>query len=197
MSYNYNAYPYARWIKWAVIGFLVFIILVSGISTYNGLISSEQNVQGKWSQVEVVMQERADKVTNMVEVVKGYVKHEEKVFEDIAKARSQLYNAGEDINAKLQADNSMQEAWRQLLVIVENYPDLKADKQFNNLAIVIDEAENKVSVERKRFNEAVQQYNLKVKRFPGSIFAGFMGFTPKDYFEASPGAKDAPKVNFD
>lgn len=193
---SYNAYPFGRWLKWGVIGLLVLILVLSSVSTYNGLISADQNVQGRWSQVEVVMQERSDKIVNLVEVVKGYTKHEEKVFSDIAAARSVLYNAG-DVDSKLKADESLNDSLRQLLVIVENYPDLKADTQYHDLALVIDESENKISQERRRFNEAVQAYNLKVKRFPGSIYAGFMGFAPKDYFQSSPGAAEAPKINFD
>lgn len=193
---SYKAYPYGRWLKWGVIVLLVVILLLSSVSTYNGLVGADQNVQGQWGQVEVVMQERSDKIVNLVEVVKGYTKHEEKVFSDIAAARSVLYNAG-DVNSKLQADDSLNNSLRQLLVIVENYPDLKADSQYHDLAQVIDESENKISQERRRFNEAVQSYNLKVKRFPGNIFAGFMGFGQKDYFQSSPGAAEAPKVNFD
>ncbi len=193
---SYKAYPYGRWLKWGVVVLLVVILLLSSVSTYNGLVGADQNVQGKWGQVEVVMQERSDKIVNLVEVVKGYTKHEEKVFSDIAAARSVLYNAG-DVNSKLQADDSLNNSLRQLLVIVENYPDLKADSQYHDLAQVIDESENKISQERRRFNEAVQSYNLQVKRFPGNIFAGFMGFGPKDYFQSSPGAAEAPKVNFD
>lgn len=194
---SYNAYPFGRWLKWGILALIVLILVISSVSTYNGLISADQLVQSKWSQVEVVMQERADKVTSLVEVVKGYTKHEEKVFGDIAAARSTLYNAGSDINSKLKANDELNNSLRQLLVIVENYPNLKADTQYTNLAIVIDESANKITVERKRFNEAVQLYNLKVKRFPGSIFAGFMGFGPKEYFQASPGASEAPKINFD
>lgn len=176
---------------------IALILVTSSVSSYNGLVASDQQVQGKWAQVEVVMQERADKITNLVEVVKGYTKHEENVFSEIAQARSTLYNAGDNVRSKLEADDALGEAVNQVLVIVENYPDLKASQQYRDLSVAIDEIENKVSVERKRFNEAIQEYNLKVKRFPSSIFARFMGFGPKDYFEASPGANEAPKVNFD
>lgn len=194
---SFGAYPYGRWLKWGLVALLVLIIVLSSISNYNGLVGSDQNVQAQWGQVEVVMQERADKITSLVEVVKGYTKHEEKVFSDIAAARSALYNAGGDVDSKLKADESLNNSLRQLLVIVENYPDLKADAQYHDLALVIDESNNKISVERKRFNEAVQNYNLKVKRFPGSIYAGFMGYAAKDYYQASPGSENAPEINFD
>ena len=196
MSYNYNAYPYGRWIKWAVIGLLVFIIITSSISTYNGLVSSEQDVKSYWSQVENQMQSRADKITNLVEVVKGYVKHEEKVFGDIAAARSVLMNNNGDIQGKLAADDKISSAARDVLVLVENYPDLKASQQFHDLQIAIEGAENRVSVARRDFINAVQAYNIRVRRFPGSIFAGMMGFKSMDYFEADKDAKEAPKVKF-
>lgn len=194
---SFGAYPFGRWIKWGVIALLILILVLSSVSSYNGLVDSDQNVQAQWGDVEVVMQERADKITSLVEVVKGYTKHEEKVFSDIAAARSALYNAGGDVDSKLKADESLNNSLRQLLMIVENYPDLKADAQYHDLAIVIDESNNKISVERKYFNEAVQAYNLKVKRLPGSIYAGFLGYAPKDYYQSSPGAEKAPEINFE
>lgn len=193
---SYEAYPWGRWIKWGIIGLLVLILLVGSFSSYNGLMESDQNVQKNWSQVENVMQSRADKINNLVEVVKGYVKHEEKVFGDIAAARSALMNTSGDIQSKLDADNKLKEATKSMLRLVENYPDLKADKQFTNLQVAIEGAENRVSVERKRFIDSVQGYNTKIKRFPTNIFARMMGFTEKDYFKASPDAQKAPEVKF-
>lgn len=196
MSYKYQAYPFGRWIKWIVAGVIVFIILVSAISTYNGLVSAEQEVKRAWSQVENVMQRRLDLIPNLVETVKGYVKHEEKVFGDIAAARSVLMSGAEDIKSKTEADMKLTAATRELLLLVENYPDLKASQQFHDLQIAIEGAENRVSVERKNFINAVEKYNLKVKRFPGSVFAGFMGFKQMDYYEADKAAREAPKVQF-
>lgn len=193
---NYYSYPWGRWIKWGVVGLLVFILIVGSISTYNGLISLDQNVQRDWSQVENVMQRRADVITNLVEVVKGYTKHEEKVFGDIANARAALMSGAGDVKSKLDADDTLKSAASQVLLLVENYPDLKASDQFMNLQTEIAGSENRVSVERKRFIDSVQIYNSKVQRFPGSIFARMMGFTPKDYFKADKGAQEAPKVQF-
>lgn len=192
---NYNAYPFSRWIKWAAAALLILVLLVGGVSSYNGLVSAEQDVQSEWSQVENRMQERADKITNLVEVVKGYVKHEEKVFGDIAAARSVLIN-GDDVKSKLEANDSMTNATNKMLLLVENYPDLEASQQFHDLHVAIDESENKVAVARKRFIDSVQKYNLNVKRFPGNIFAGAMGYGEKEYFEASPDAQQSPKVKF-
>jgi len=194
---TYKAYPWGRWIKWVVIGFLIITLLTSFVSTYNGLVSAEQDVESNWSQVENVMQRRADVITNLVEVVKGYTKHEEKVFGDIAAARSTLMSNNEDINSKILADETIKNATREVLMLVENYPDLKASEQFTNLQVAIESAENRVSVERERFIRAVQSYNTKIKRFPGNIFARIMGFEQKDYFEAGESAKESPKVNFD
>jgi LemA protein len=194
---SYKAYPWGRWIKWVVFGLLIIILLTSSVSTYNGLVSAEQDVESNWSQVENVMQRRADVIINLVEVVKGYTKHEEKVFGDIAAARSILMNNEEDVNSKILADETIKNAARDVLLLVENYPDLKASEQFTNLQVAIESAENRVSVERERFIRTVQTYNTKIKRFPGSIFARIMGFEPKDYFKAGESAKESPKVNFD
>jgi LemA protein len=196
MAHNYNAYPFGRWIKWAVIGLIILIIVISSISTYNSLIGAEQNVKRTWSQVENQMQRRADTITNIVESVKGYIKHEEKVFGDIAAARSVLISGSEDIQSKLAADEELKVAGRQILALVESYPELKASEQFSDLNVVIEGSENRVAVARKDFIYAVQEYNNKVKRFPGKIFAGMMGFEPMDYFEADETAKEAPKVKF-
>jgi len=193
---SYEAYPWSRWIKWGILGIIVLILLVSGVSSYNGLTVANQEVESSWSQVENVMQSRADKINNLVEVVKGYVKHEEAVFGDIAAARSTLMSGTADVNSKLAADSSIANATRSVLVLAENYPDLKASEQFTNLQVAIEGAENRVSVERKRFIDAVQAYNIKIAKFPGNIFARAMGFEPKQYFEANPEGKEAPKVKF-
>lgn len=199
MSNSYFDYSVGRWIKWGVLGILALLVIILGISsisTYNGLAAADQDVQGKWSQVENVMQRRADLINNEVEVVKGYVKHEEKVFGDIAAARSVLYNGSTDVASKLAADEKVASAARSMLLLVENYPDLKASEQFTNLQTQIEGSENRVSVERKRFIDSVQAYNTKVTKFPGTLFARLMGYGTKDYFKASPGAQETPKVEF-
>ena len=199
MGYSYDDYSRGRWIKWGVIALVALaaiILVVSSISTYNGLAAADQDVKSKWSQVENVMQRRADLITNEVEVIKGYVKHEEKVFGDIAAARSVLYNGSSDVNSKLAADEQLAASARSVLALVENYPDLKASEQFANLQTDISGSENRVSVERRNFINSVQTYNTKVTRFPGNIFARFMGYGPKDYFKASSEAQEAPKVQF-
>lgn len=196
MKYNYSEYFLNKWIKWGILALVVVILAATLIPTYNGLAAADQDVKGKWSQVENVMQRRADLITNEVEVVKGYVKHEEKVFGDIAAARSVLYNSSSDVTSKLAADDKLASSARGVLALVENYPDLKASEQFTNLQIQIEGSENRVSVERKRFIDSVQAYNTKVTRFPGNIFGRLMGFGTKDYFKAAPGAQETPKVQF-
>jgi len=196
MSYTYYKSVWGKWIKWGIVALLAIIIIVSSITTYNSLTAADQAVRSQWAQVQNVMQRRSDLILNEVEVVKGYAKHEESVFSQIAAARSVLYNGSADISSKLAANDELDSLARNVLAIMENYPELKASEHFTNLQTQIEGSENRVSVERKRFIEAVQDYNLKVTRFPGNIFARFLGFEPKDYFEASKEAQNAPKVNF-
>jgi LemA protein len=196
MMNGYSSYIRGRAIKIGAVVLVAAILIITSISTYNSLAAAEQDVQSKWAQVENVMQRRSDVITNEVEAVKGYIKHEEKVFSDIAAARSVLYGDSSDVAGKLQAYDKMVSSGRSILVLMENYPELKASEHFTNLQEQIEGSENRVSVERKRFIESVQAYNTKITRFPGNIFARFMGFKTKDYFEATPEAKEAPKVEF-
>ncbi len=196
MSTSYNSYIRGRWIKWGAIALVALILVIGSYSTYNGLAVADQEVQSQWSQVENVMQRRADLISNDVAAVKGYMKHEEKVFGDIAASRSVLYNGTTDINGKLAADDQIAASARNILVLAENYPDLKASEQFSNLQTDISGSENRVAVARKDFIDSVQAYNTKVIRFPGNIFARFMGYETRDYFKASPNAQEAPKVDF-
>ena len=196
MSMNYNSYIYGRWVKLGIAALIIIILAVSSISTYNGLVTADQQVQMKWSTVESMMQRRADVISNQVEAVKGYMQHEEKVFSDIAAARAVLYDNYSDVESKIAADEQLFAAGNKLLALVENYPELKAGTLFENLQIEIEGSENRVSVARKDFIEAIQLYNTKVSRFPGNIFAKLMGFEKKEYFKASPGAQEAPKVDF-
>jgi LemA protein len=196
MSYNLNAYPFGRWIKWGIIILVVLILLTSSVSTYNGLTVAEQRVKSNWSQVENVMQRRADVINNLVETVKGYTKHEEKVFGDIASARAVLIDGNANMQTKLEADKRISEAGRSVLMLVENYPDLEASEQFGNLQLEIERSENRVAIARKDFINTVEAYNLKLNKFPGNIIARMLGFSEKEYFEASPESKEAPKVKF-
>ena len=180
MSMNYNSYIYGRWVKLGIAALIIIILAVSSISTYNGLVTADQQVQMKWSTVESMMQRRADVINNQVEAVKGYMQHEEKVFSDIAAARAVLYDNYSDVESKIAADEQLSAAGNKLLALVENYPELKAGTLFENLQIEIEGSENRVSVARKDFIEAIQLYNTKVSRFPGNIFAKLMGFEKKE-----------------
>ena len=196
MRNNYNSYIYGSWIKWGSIALVVLILVIGSVTTYNGLITAEQDVQRQWSEVEIQMQRRSDVITNQVEVVKGYVKHEEKVFSDIAEARSVLYNNYSDMETKIAADQQIADSGRMILALAENYPELKADKLFANLQVDIEGSENRVAIARREFIENVQIYNTKLTRFPGNLFAKILGFEKIDYFKASPDAQQTPKVDF-
>lgn len=197
MSYNYNSYVYGRWIKWGAAALIVIILAVVSISTYNGLITAEQDVQKQWSNVESMMQRRADVISSQVDAIKGYISHEEKVISEIAAARAVLYDNYSDVSSKIAADEEMARLGRSVIALAENYPELKADALFRNLQVDIEGSENRVAVARKDYNEAVQAYNTKLSRFPGSIFARLMGFEKKEYFEASPEAMKTPEINFE
>jgi len=158
--------------------------------------TKNEAVKGAWSQVDIVLQRRADLIPNLVETVKGYAKQEQTVFGDIAKARSALLSAGTP-QEKIAANNQLDGAIGRLLLIVENYPQLKSNENFLRLQDELAGTENRIAVERKRYNDALQDYNTYIQKFPNNIFAGWAGFKPNDaYFKAAEGSREAPKVNF-
>jgi LemA protein len=181
------------------IGVLALIFLVVGgayVSSRNEMVRKNEAIKQAWAQVDVVLQRRADLIPNLVATVKGYAQQEQKVFGDIASARTGLLNArtpGEKIAANGQLDGAI----GRLLAIVENYPNLKSDQNFRALQDELAETENRIAVERRRYNEALQDYNTYIGLFPNNIFAGWAGFQRNnDYFAASEGARVAPKVDF-
>ena len=163
--------------------------------SYNTFVSQEEGVKAQWAQVQNQLQRRNDLIPNLVETVKGYAAHEEGVFKEIADARSKLLSA-KSPEETIQAANQQTSALGRLLAVVENYPNLKANEQFNRLTDELAGTENRIAVERMRYNEKVQAYNTSRRQFPGNLTAKM--FTFKDYplFEAAPEAKDVPKVNF-
>ncbi len=166
------------------------------MSVHNTLVAKNEAVKASWSQVDIVLQRRADLIPNLVETVKGYAKQEQIVFGDIAKARSALLSAGTPAD-KIAANNQLDGAIGRLLVVVENYPQLKSNENFLRLQDELAGTENRISVERKRYNDTLQDYNTYIQQFPNSIFAGWGGFKPNDaYFKASEGSREVPKVNF-
>src|SRR5260370_1859564 len=162
---------------------------------YNRVVTEEQQVEAAWSQVENQLQRRADLNPNPVEVVKGYAKHEKGVFDDIANARAAMLGAGSRAD-KIQAANQFESTISKLISLTENYPQLKADANFQRLMDELAGTENRLAVARQRYNEAVQQYNTDIRGIPGAWWAKIGGFTPKEYFKAEAGAKAVPKVSF-
>lgn len=182
-----------------VIGVLVLIALIAFgqyVGVRNTLVSKNEGVKSAWSQVDVVLQRRADLIPNLVETVKGYAKQEQTVFGDIARARSTLLSAGTP-EQKIAANQQLDGALGRLLVIVENYPQLRSNENFLRLQDELAGTENRIAVERKRYNDTLQDYNTYVQQFPHNIFAGWAGFKPNNaYFGASEGSREAPRVNF-
>lgn len=178
-----------------VIVALAALLVIISISSFNGLVSMNENVDGKWSQVENQLQRRADLIPNLVNTVKGYAAHEQQAIASVAEARAKLAGAKSPAS-KAQANGELDSALSRLLVVVENYPDLKADKNFQSLMDELSGTENRIAVARKDYNDAVQVYNTKIRTLPTSMFAGMLGFDPKEYFKASEKSKDVPEVNF-
>lgn len=174
----------------------IIVILAFGIAgSYNSLVSLEQNVDGKWSQVENNLQRRNDLIPNLVATVKGYAAQERDIFQNVADARAKMAGA-QGVQNTAQADQELAGALSRLLVVVERYPDLKSDANFRQLADELAGTENRLAVARKDYNEAVQGYNTKIKRFPTAIWARMFGFPQKDYYRAAPGAETPPQVDF-
>jgi LemA protein len=174
---------------------IVLIIVVWFIGTYNSLVSADQAVNEKWSQVENQYQRRADLIPNLVETVKGYAEHEATVFEAVTKARSQWASA-KTPDEKVKAAGEMDSAIARLLVVAEAYPTLKASDNFIALQAQLEGTENRVTVARMDYNTVVKEYNVKTKKIPTSIVAGIYGYNDKPFFEAEKGSEKAPKVNF-
>jgi len=187
--------------KTAVIVFVILaIVAVAFANVYigrrNEMVRLNTAVQAQWSDVDVVLQRRSDLIPNLVETVKGYAKHEVTVFEAIANARAALYAARTPAD-RIAANSQLDGALGRLLVIVENYPNLKANENFLRLQDELAGTENRIAVERRKYNETLQAYNTFIQLFPNNIFAGWAGFRPNDaYFQASEGSREAPKVNF-
>jgi len=181
---------------------LVVIILVAlmfgsmFISHRNEMVRKRETVNAAWSQVDVVLQRRSDLIPNLVETVKGFAAHEEKVFGDIAAARAAMMGA-KTPQEKIAANGQLDSALSRLLVVVENYPQLRSNENFLRLQDELAGTENRIAIERRRYNEAVQDYNTYISLFPNNIIASLSGFTRNDaYFKAEEGARQAPKVNF-
>jgi LemA protein len=179
-----------------VIAFLVIAVGVWAVSANNQLVTLQENTRSTWAQVETVLQRRFDLIPNLVSTVKGYAAHEKEILEETTRLRSQ-WGAAKSVDEKAKAAGELEGTLARLLVVAEQYPDLKANQNFRDLQFELAGTENRISVERQRYNDAVRAYNTRVRSFPTSIVASFGGFQPSDaYFEAAPAAKEVPKVDF-
>lgn len=189
---------------WIIAGAVVLILLLWSVSGYNGLVSMDEQVAGKWANVETQYQRRADLIPNLVNTVKGYATHEKTTLENVVKARSEATQVKvnpEDLTperlAEFQkAQGNVSAALGRLLMVAENYPQLKANQNFLELQSQLEGTENRITVARKDFNNAAKAYNVAIRRFPKNILAAIFGFDKKSYFEAESGAEKAPEVQF-
>jgi LemA protein len=181
------------------------IILVPIWNSYNNIVALEQDVNAKWAQVENVYQRRADLVPNLVATVKGYAAHEKEVLETVTASRAQvgsvqvtrdILNNPAEFQKFQQAQAGLSSALSRLMLVVERYPDLKANQNFLELQSQLEGTENRIAVERKRFNESAQVYNTRIKQFPAMLIARFFGFAEKQYFKATAGSEKPPVVDF-
>ena len=187
----------------AVVGFIL-ILVMWGSSRYNGLVTKEEGVTAAWSQVENVYQRRADLIPNLVNTVKGYADFEKSTLTGVIEARSKATSVTIDptnlneasIQQFQKAQDGLSSALSRLMVVVERYPDLKANQNFMDLQAQLEGTENRIATERRNFNQAAQDYNTQIRRFPSNLFAGIFGFDKKAYFQADEGAEKAPEVKF-
>ncbi len=181
-------------LQWVLIAVVVIVVLY-GWSAYNRLVTLRESTDGQWAQVETQYQRRFDLIPNLVESVKGIMQQEQKVFGDLAEARTR-YAGARSVGEKVAAANQVETALGRLLVILENYPQLRSAENVQTLMAQLEGTENRISVERKRFNDLTRDYNIATKRFPSSLIAGIFGFGEREYFEAAEGTEQAPKVTF-
>ena len=182
-----------------VVGVLVLVVLMvfgSYVGARNQMVAKDQNVKSMWSEVDVQLERRADLIPNLVETVKGFTKEESTVFGDIANARAGMLNA-QGPSAKIEANGRLDGALGRLLLLTENYPQLRSSEQFMRLQDELSGTENRIGVARKRYNDAIQDYNTFILQFPNNIWAGMAGYKQNDaYFKASPAAQAVPNVKF-
>lgn len=189
---------------WIIAGAIVVVIVLWTISGYNGMVSMDEKVENQWSNVETQYQRRADLIPNLVNTVKGYATHEQQTLQNVVKARSEATQVKVDPTnltpekmAEYQkAQGNISTAIGRLLMVAENYPDLKANENFKELQSQLEGTENRITVARKDFNDSAKEYNTAIRRFPKNILASIFGFEKKAYFEAESGAEKAPEVKF-
>jgi LemA protein len=195
------------WIILAVLAALLLWIITSAIGSYNRLVTMDEGVTGQWGNVENVYQRRADLIPNLVETVKGYAAHEQETLTGVVEARAKATQVSAELSKEAlndpaalkkfqQAQGELSSALARLMVVVERYPDLKANQNFLDLQTQLEGSENRIAVERRMFNDKAQEFNGAIRRFPASIVAGFAGLDKHAYFEADAGAEKAPQVDF-
>ena len=189
MYYNRNMNKFT----WTIVGIVVVLVLYSW-SLYNSLVKANENITGQWAQVETQYQRRFDLIPNLVNSVKGIMSQEKQVFGDLAEARTR-YAGATNTDDKVKAANDVESSLGRLLVVVENYPQLRSSETVLTLMAQLKGTENRISVERGRFNDVVRTYNTKIKRFPANVFSSVYGFNEKSYFESQPGTEKVPGVN--
>lgn len=193
-----------KFIPIIIVAAVVVILVAWGVSVYNGLVVKDENCSKQWSKVESQYQRRMDLIPNLVNTVKGYASHEEATLLKVIEARNQASQVKidaenmtqEQLNNFQQSQENLSSAIRGLNIVVEKYPDLKANQNFLELQSQLEGTENRIAVERQRYSDVVNEYNTNVRRFPNSLFASMFGFDKKPYFEAQSGAENAPKVEF-
>lgn len=184
--------------SYIVIGVIIVIILaiiLFFVGSYNSLVTLEESVDNKYADIDVQLERRADLIPNLVNTVKGYMEHEEEAIEQVTTARENLVNA-KGVEEKATANSELSNALNNLMVIVENYPDLKASTNFINLQDELAGTENRISTARRDYNNAVKEYNAKIKKIPTNIIASMSGFEEKVYFEADETKEEVPSVDF-
>lgn len=175
---------------------VILVAIIAGlVSNYNGVVSLAEEVDNKFATIDTMLQRRADLIPNLVNTVKGYTNQEQAVIDSVTDARAKLAGAN-SVGEKANADQELSTALSNLLVVVENYPDLKSSQNFINLSDELAGTENRIATARKDYNDAVKEYNTKIKRFPTNIVSGMFGYGEKEYFQASEGSEEVPTVDF-
>ena len=190
--------------SWIIIIAVIAVAAIYSVTTYNTLVSQEETVGNAWSNVENQYQRRSDLIPNLVNTVKGYATHEKETFDAVVSARAKATQATvsidnltpEKLQAYQRAQGEIGMALGRLLAVTENYPELKANENFQTLQAQLEGTENRISVERRKFNETAKDYNTAIRRFPKNIIAGMFGFEKRPYFEAAEGSEKAPEVKF-
>ncbi|MBU0636139.1 LemA family protein [Candidatus Micrarchaeota archaeon] len=179
-----------------IIGIVVVIIILAFILLYNGLIQARNRIKNAWSQIDVQLKKRFDLIPNLVETVKGYAKHEKTVFEEITKARAAVMKSSGNVHDTTESQNMLTGALKSLFAVAENYPDLKASKNFGMLQEELSGVEGKIAYARQAYNDSVLSYNNGIQTFPGNVIAGMFGFKENEFFEVEEKSREPVKVKF-